>query len=97
MQTQLGALGFLASHEVSRSGVVNAGLLDQRFALQWVQDHIETFGGDPRKVTIFGISAGGTTTYSLMRVHPLILRRRLSHAPRHRKRRQPRYIALHQR
>jgi carboxylesterase type B len=56
---QLGAFGFLASDEVARSGVVNAGLLDQQFALQWMQDHIEAFGGDPRKVTIFGISAGG--------------------------------------
>lgn len=39
--------------------MVNAGILDQQFALQWVQNHIEKFGGDPRKVTIFGVSAGG--------------------------------------
>ncbi|KAJ4988308.1 carboxylesterase 2 [Stagonosporopsis vannaccii] len=59
IQYRLGAFGFLASDEVFRRGVVNAGLLDQQFALQWVQQHIHRFGGDPRRVTIWGVSAGG--------------------------------------
>ena len=56
---QLGAFGFLSSAEVKERGVLNAGLLDQKVALQWVQDHISKFGGDPERVTIAGESAGG--------------------------------------
>lgn len=58
IQYRLGAFGFLSSEDVKRNGQVNAGLLDQRFALQWVQAHIRKFGGDPQKVTIAGESAG---------------------------------------
>ncbi|KAH8435102.1 uncharacterized protein LDX57_012731 [Aspergillus melleus] len=37
---RVGALGFLASEQVRQDGDLNAGLLDQRMALQWVQEHI---------------------------------------------------------
>ncbi|KAL4257702.1 Carboxylic ester hydrolase [Pleurotus pulmonarius] len=55
---RLNGFGFLSGKEVSASGVGNLGLHDQRLALQWVQDHISHFGGDPSKVTIWGSSAG---------------------------------------
>ncbi|KAK8196504.1 hypothetical protein M8818_006669 [Zalaria obscura] len=59
IQYRLGAFGFLSSDEVFRNGVANAGILDQTFALQWVQDYIGQFGGNASMVTISGESAGG--------------------------------------
>ncbi|KAH8664467.1 Alpha/Beta hydrolase protein [Xylariales sp. PMI_506] len=56
---RLGALGFLSGHEVATNGDLNAGLLDQRLALQWVQKYIGLFGGSSDKVTVMGESAGG--------------------------------------
>lgn len=58
VQYRLGPFGYLASDEVVKKGVANAGLLDQFFALQWVQTYIGQFGGDPSAVTISGESAG---------------------------------------
>ncbi|KAK0211208.1 Alpha/Beta hydrolase protein [Desarmillaria ectypa] len=58
IQYRLGMFGFLAGESVKANGTLNAGLLDQQFALQWVQTHISKFGGDPSRVTIWGESAG---------------------------------------
>ncbi|KAF3031626.1 hypothetical protein E8E12_001315 [Didymella heteroderae] len=59
VQYRLGPFGFLASEEVARRGVANAGLLNQFFALQWVQAYINRFGGNVSMVTISGESARG--------------------------------------
>ncbi|KAJ7505659.1 alpha beta-hydrolase [Mycena galericulata] len=58
IQYRLGIFGFLAGAAVKNNGALNAGLLDQDFALRWVNRHISKFGGDPSKVTIWGESAG---------------------------------------
>jgi len=55
---RLGAYGFLAGTTMEREGLPNAGLWDQRAALQWVQSYIGLVGGDPKKVTAMGESAG---------------------------------------
>jgi para-nitrobenzyl esterase len=70
---RLGALGFLVhpaldAENGGRSG--NYGLLDMIAALKWVQANIENFGGDPKKVMIFGHSAGATATCAVL-VSPL--------------------------
>ncbi|KAH8900002.1 alpha/beta-hydrolase [Thozetella sp. PMI_491] len=59
IQYRLGAFGFASSEQIAKKGVPNVGLHDMRFALEWVQKHIESFGGDPSQVTIAGESAGG--------------------------------------
>lgn len=60
MNYRVGAFGFLALHGSSEAPG-NVGLLDQRLALQWVQDNIHFLGGNAKQVTIFGESAGGAS------------------------------------
>ncbi|KAF9043105.1 carotenoid ester lipase precursor [Panaeolus papilionaceus] len=55
---RLTAFGFLGGKEVQAAGIGNAGLQDQQLAMRWVQKYISKFGGDPNKVTIWGLSAG---------------------------------------
>jgi carboxylesterase type B len=59
---RLSAWGFLSgSEELMDTGALNLGLRDQRLALQWVQENIAAFGGDPSQVTIYGESAGAAS------------------------------------
>jgi carboxylesterase type B len=78
---RLGALGWLASKSMKG----NYGFLDQRMALQWTNDNIKGFGGNPKQITIAGQSAGGMSVgshlispaskglfkYSIMESNPL--------------------------
>jgi para-nitrobenzyl esterase len=69
-QFRLGVIGFLAhpalTAESEHKSSGNYGFLDQIAALQWVQDNIEDFGGDPDCVTVFGSSSGSIDTGSLV-------------------------------
>jgi para-nitrobenzyl esterase len=64
---RLGALGWLA-HPLLDDGSPNSsgnyGLMDQQFAMRWVNRNIAAFGGDPHKVTIAGESAGAIDSCS---------------------------------
>lgn len=61
---RLGALGFLCLGTEDAPG--NAGMKDQVAALNWVQGNIANFGGDPNKVTIYGMSAGAASVEILV-------------------------------
>ncbi|KAJ4482604.1 Alpha/Beta hydrolase protein [Lentinula aciculospora] len=61
---RLGMLGFFAGPNID--GIegnidLNVGLLDQRAGLEWLQRHVDKFGGDPENMTIYGESAGGAS------------------------------------
>ncbi|TGJ81345.1 hypothetical protein E0Z10_g7412 [Xylaria hypoxylon] len=58
---RLNGWGFLNSNEIRGEGATNLGLRDQRLALHWVQENARLFGGDPRRVTIWGQSCGGNS------------------------------------
>ncbi|KAK3693882.1 Carboxylesterase family-domain-containing protein [Podospora appendiculata] len=51
INSRLGLFGFFGDHASS----ANAGLWDQRLAMEWVHAHIESFGGDPNRITIHGV------------------------------------------
>jgi para-nitrobenzyl esterase len=67
---RLGIFGFMAHPELTKESPHHAsgnyGLLDQAAALKWVQKNIAAFGGDPKKVTIAGESAGSFSVSAQM-------------------------------
>ncbi|PIQ49198.1 MAG: carboxylesterase [Cytophagales bacterium CG12_big_fil_rev_8_21_14_0_65_40_12] len=71
---RLNIFGFLAhpelSKEVSYKASGNYGMLDQAAGLKWVEENIAAFGGDPKKITIAGESAGSAAV-SMQMASPL--------------------------
>jgi para-nitrobenzyl esterase len=66
---RLGALGYLHLNDIASDemeGASNAGVRDQIAALEWVQENIEHFGGDPGNVTVAGQSAGAMSIGALL-------------------------------
>lgn len=68
---RLGILGFLNYEypddpSISNEITSNNGFKDQVFALQWIQENIEHFGGDKNSVTVFGNSAGAVSVHALL-------------------------------
>src|SRR5690606_19996353 len=72
VQYRLGPLGWFFHPAVQTNGADplsdsgNFGTLDTIRALEWVQDNIAAFGGDPDNVTITGESAGGHNVLNLL-------------------------------
>ena len=86
IEYRTGALGFMAHPELAKENkeghAGNYGLLDQIYALQWVQRNIARFGGNPNEVTIFGESAGAISC-SMLCASPLakgLFRAAISHS-----------------
>ncbi|KAL6796378.1 Alpha/Beta hydrolase protein [Trichoderma sp. SZMC 28013] len=69
MNWRVSALGFLGGKELKKEGNTNLGLRDQRFALQWIAENIEAFGGDPNRVTLWGESGGSMSVFNHMLIN----------------------------
>ncbi|KAJ7053496.1 Alpha/Beta hydrolase protein [Mycena amicta] len=69
---RLSAFGFLPGKEALQAGISNLALRDQTRALEWVQEHISVFGGNPARVILGGLSAGALSTSLLALDSPTI-------------------------
>lgn len=64
---RLNLFGFLAGEDLASvhedASASNYGLWDQRAALEWTAKYITHFGGDPKNITVGGLSAGANSTF----------------------------------
>ncbi|KAI5865150.1 Alpha/Beta hydrolase protein [Durotheca rogersii] len=62
LQYRLTIFGFARLPRLLDQKSLNVGMRDQRAGFEWVRDNIAAFGGDPERITAFGLSAGGSFT-----------------------------------
>lgn len=61
VQYRLNIFGFLSSGDENCPG--NFGLKDQALSLRWIRRNIQSFGGDPKSVTLMGHSSGAASVH----------------------------------
>ncbi|PPR03797.1 hypothetical protein CVT24_007477 [Panaeolus cyanescens] len=70
MNYRSSAFGLLAGEDIDISALGDAGLVDQRIVMRWVQNYIENFGGSNKAVTLWGESGGAmSVTLHLLAHH----------------------------
>ena len=60
LQYRLNIFGFARSPSLKHRQSLNVGMRDQRAGFEWIHDNIHAFGGDPERITAYGLSAGST-------------------------------------
>ena len=73
MQYRIGVFGGLNTDLTAKEGLLNLGLRDMYAALEWIQENIAAFGGDPNDVTIMGLSAAAHGVCDLLQTYRLQL------------------------
>jgi carboxylesterase type B len=66
MNYREGLFGFMPSPDLEKEGSLNAGVWDVAESFKWIRKYVQHFGGDPKRVTAFGISSGGMILSDLL-------------------------------